>query len=356
MSPLAKFAASAILFFAAVSQVSAQSADTELMKRANEVFQPIPTTAPSPKGNAITHAKIDLGSKLYFDPRLSKSGFISCNSCHNVGMGGGDNLETSVGHGWQTGPRNAPTVLNAVFNTAQFWDGRAEDLKAQAKGPIQAGVEMASTPDRVIATLLSIPEYVSDFKTAFPGEANPVTFDNVAKAIEAFEATLITPSSRFDQYLEGNTVILTKEEKVGLELFMDKGCSTCHNGVNIGGNGYFPFGLIEKPTSDILPAKDKGRFEVTKTEEEQYVFRAAPLRNIALTAPYFHSGKVWDLEQAVAVMGTAQLGEKLKDSEIKPLTAFLRTLTGEQPKVEYPVMPASTGSTPKPELMVPPAK
>lgn len=134
---------------------------------------------------------------------------------------------------------------------------------------------------------------------------------------------------------------------------MEKGCTTCHNGVNIGGNAYFPFGLVEKPHSDILPEKDKGRYEVTKTDDEQYVFRAAPLRNAALTAPYFHSGRVWDLEQAVSVMGTAQLGEKLKDNEVKAITAFLRTLTGEQPRVEYPILPPSTSTTPRPELMLP---
>ncbi len=353
MKTFSKLASTAILLLGSLSLASAQQPDAELMKRANEVFQPIPSVIPAIKGNTVTRSKIELGKKLYFDPRLSRSGFISCNSCHNVGMGGGDNLETSVGHGWQTGPRNAPTVLNAVFNIAQFWDGRAEDLKAQAKGPIQAGVEMASTPDRVIATLKSMPEYVADFKNSFPGEAEAVTFDNVAKAIEAFEATLTTPASRFDQYLEGNTAILTATEKQGLALFMDKGCSSCHNGVNIGGNGYFPFGLVEKPAADILPAGDTGRFQVTKTQDEQYVFRAAPLRNVALTAPYFHSGKVWDLEQAVAVMGTAQLGQKLTDAEVKSLVTFLRTLTGEQPQVDYPILPASTGTTPKPELMIP---
>ncbi len=328
--------------------------DADLRKDAKAQFEVIPSVIPAVKDNAITRVKIELGKKLFFDPRLSRSGFISCNSCHNVGMGGGDNLETSVGHGWQSGPRNAPTVLNAVFNTAQFWDGRAEDLKAQAKGPIQAGVEMASTPDRVIATLKSIPPYVTEFKSAFPGEGDPVSFDNVAKAIEAFEATLTTPASRFDQFLEGNDTILTQDEKQGLALFMEKGCSSCHNGVNLGGNGYFPFGLEEKPDASIRPDSDPGRYTVTKTEDERFVFRAAPLRNVALTAPYFHTGKIWDLEGAVKVMGTAQLGVKLTDAEAKTLAAFLRTLTGEQPRVDYPIMPESTATTPKPELMVAP--
>ncbi|MEN3930715.1 cytochrome-c peroxidase [Microvirga sp. W0021] len=353
MKLLGKLLVSAAFLAITVPAVATQT-DSELRKEAAEFFEVIPSVIPAIKDNAITHAKIELGKKLFFEPRLSKSGFISCNSCHNVGMGGGDNLETSVGHGWQTGPRNAPTVLNAVFNTAQFWDGRAADLKEQAKGPIQAGVEMASTPERVIATLKSMPRYVEDFKVAFPGEEDPVTFDNVAKAIEAFEATLVTPAARFDQFLEGNDKILTTEEKQGLSLFMEKGCTTCHNGVNFGGNGYFPFGMVEKPDASILPENDPGRYTVTKTEDEKYVFRASPLRNVALTAPYFHSGKVWELESAVRVMGTAQLGVTLEDNEVKAITAFLKTLTGEQPRIEYPILPISTATTPKPELMIPP--
>jgi cytochrome c peroxidase len=335
---------------ACVLALPAFAAD-DLRSQAKELFEPIPSVVPAVKGNAVTGERVDLGRSLFFDPRLSKSGLISCNTCHNLGMGGDDNLETSIGHGWQKGPRNAPTVLNAVFNEAQFWDGRAEDLKAQAKGPVQAGVEMASTPERVVTTLKSMPEYVTAFTTAFPGEADPVTFDNMAKAIEAFEATLITPASRFDQWLEGNDAIMNEQELAGLGLFMDKGCAACHSGVNIGGHGYYPFGVVEKPGADILPPGDKGRFAVTQTADEEYVFRAGPLRNIELTAPYFHSGMVWDLEQAVAVMGTSQLGETLTDEDVAAITAFLKTLTGEQPRVEYPIMPVSTGSTPKPEGM-----
>lgn len=322
----------------------------DLLKQAQDTFKAIPSVVPAVKDNAVTHDKIELGKALFFDPRISASGLLSCNTCHNLGLGGVDGLETSVGHGWQKGPRNAPTVFNAVFNVAQFWDGRAEDLKAQAKGPVQAGVEMNNTPAQVEKTLASLPAYVEDFKKSFPGEAQPVTFDNMAKAIEAFEATLITPASRFDQYLGGNTKVLTATETTGLKLFMDKGCSACHNGVNVGGEGYFPFGVVEKPGADVLPAGDKGRFAVTKTADDNYVFRAGPLRNIALTAPYFHSGKVWDLKQAVEVMGSAQLGIKLSDKEADAIVAFLHTLTGEQPRVEYPILPPSTSTTPKPKM------
>jgi cytochrome c peroxidase len=328
-------------------------ADDALMSDARDQFKPIPVSLPEVKGNPVTREKVELGKMLFFDPRLSASGLLSCNTCHNLGMGGDDNLETSVGHGWAKGPRNAPTVLNAVFNVAQFWDGRAADLKAQAKGPIQAGVEMNSKPDRVVATLNSMPEYVQRFGKSFPGDKKAVSFDNVAKAIEAFEATLITPASRFDQFLEGNKAALNDLEKTGLRLFMDKGCSGCHNGVNIGGGEYFAFGVMEKPGAEVLPASDKGRFAVTKTVGDEYVFRAPPLRNVALTAPYFHSGKVWDLRQAVAVMSSSQLGEELAEPEIDAITAFLKALTGEMPRVEYPILPAETATTPKPEPMTP---
>jgi cytochrome c peroxidase len=313
-------------------------------------LQALPYGAGQVAHNSLTHEKIELGAMLFFDPRLSASGVISCNTCHNLGMGGDDNLPTSVGHGWQKGPRNAPTVLNAVYNKAQFWDGRAEDLKAQAKGPVQAGVEMANKPEAVVVTLKSMPEYAERFGRAFPGEADPVTFDNMAKAIEAFEATLVTPAAPFDAWLEGNDNALSADQKLGLDLFVSKGCTACHTGVNVGGQDYFPFGLVKKPGADILPPEDKGRFAVTKTASDEYVFRAAPLRNIALTAPYFHSGQVWDLEQAVAVMGTAQLGTQLKGDEAALIATFLGSLTGEQPKVEYPILPVETATTPKPQL------
>ena len=340
--------ASALLLATAATVTAAED---PLLTQAQEVFKPVPSVVPAVKDNAVTRDKVTLGKALFFEPRLSAAHLLSCNTCHNLSMGGDDNLETSIGHGWAKGPRNAPTVLNAVFNIAQFWDGRAADLKAQAKGPIQAGVEMNSKPADVETTLKSIPEYVTMFKSAFPGETQPVSFDNVAKAIEAFEATLITPGARIDQFLEGNTAVLTSVEKDGLKLFMDKGCVGCHAGVNFGGEAYFPFGVVEKPGADVLPANDRGRFEVTKSADENYVFRAAPLRNIAITAPFFHSGKVWNLKQAVAIMGTSQLGEKLSDKEIDAITAFLGTLTGEQPRVELPILPASTDKTPLPKPM-----
>lgn len=325
--------------------------DTALRRKAeNAGLKPIPLAYQRVNDNALSQEKLELGWKLFFDPRISASGVISCNTCHNIGTGGDDNLPTSIGHGWQRGPRNAPTVFNAVFNAAQFWDGRAEDLKAQAKGPVQAAVEMANDPDTVIKTLNSMPEYVERFREAFPGQPDPVTFDNMAKAIEVFEVTLITPNAPFDQWLRGDDAALNASQKGGLELFVDKGCTACHSGVNLGGQGYFPFGLVKKPGAEILPPDDKGRFEVTQTASDEYVFRAAPLRNVALTAPYFHSGQVWDLKQAVSVMGLSQLGVELSDEEAGLIAAFLSSLTGEQPTIGYPILPARTAETPRPRL------
>ncbi len=331
----------------ATTAFAADPTPTELRNAALDLFKPLPSTTPAVANNPITPDKIDLGKALFFDPRISASGVFSCNSCHNLGTGGDDNLETSIGHGWQKGPRNAPTVFNAVFNIAQFWDGRADDLAAQAKGPVQAGVEMANTPEQVVATLKSMQQYVEWFKASFPGEEDPVTFDNFAKAIEAFEATLITPAP-FDAFLNGDDNALTADQQKGLALFIEKGCSSCHAGINLGGEGYFPFGLIEKPGSDVLPENDKGRFAVTATADDSYVFRAAPLRNVSVTAPYFHSGKVWDLKQAVGIMGVSQLGEDINDEEADLIVAFLESLTGRVPEVTYPILPPETATTPRP--------
>jgi len=187
------------------------------------------------------------------------------------------------------------------------------------------------------------------FEAAFPGDTDPIKMPNVVTAIAAFEATLITPNAPFDKYLRGDASALTAEQKEGLKLFMDKGCAACHAGINVGGQMYAPFGVIERPGAEILPPDDKRRFQVTKTVSDEYVFRVPPLRNIELTPPYFHSGKSWDLRQAVAVMGTSQLGQKLNDQEVSAITSFLKSLTGEQPQVVYPILPASVETTPRPE-------
>jgi cytochrome c peroxidase len=208
---------------------------------------------------------------------------------------------------------------------------------------------MNNTPARTVDTIKSMPEYTALFRKAFPGEKDPVSFENMAKAIAVFEATLITPHSAFDQYLEGKENALNASEKEGLKLFMDKGCGGCHGGVNMGGSGYFPFGVVAKPSPDIMKG-DEGRFKITGVKSDEYMFKAPSLRNIALTPPYFHSGTVWSLNEAVAVMGSSQLGITLNQTEIDGIDAFLRSTTGDQPSIMYPVLPASTNATPKPKL------
>lgn len=329
---------------------NAAYAQDDLLNKIKSLFKTVPQNAPEILDNPATPEKVKLGKMLYFDPRLSASQLISCNTCHNLGTGGVDLQETSIGHGWQKGPRNAPTVLNAVFNNAQFWDGRAKDLKEQAKGPIQATVEMRNNPKRVVSTLKSMPEYKELFQKAFPDLNETVTFENTVKAIEVFEATLITPNSRFDNYLDGDINSLNSDEKEGLSLFVSKGCVACHNGINLGGSGYFPFGVVKKPGADILPPGDKGRFEVTKTASDEYVFKVPTLRNIELTPPYFHSGKVWSLKESVSVMGSSQLGISLDEEEIDLISVFLKTLTGKQPEIKFPILPLNSDITPKPIL------
>ncbi|MBV8157773.1 MAG: cytochrome-c peroxidase [Dyella sp.] len=341
---------SATLAVLGLSLVFQAWSQTSLMKQAQGLFKPIPSNPPALPGNAASPAKVALGKALYFDPRLSESHAISCNSCHMVGMGGVDLQETSLGHRWQRGERNTPTVYNAVFDTAQFWDGRAKDLEQQAGGPMVNPAEMDSTEAHVVDQLKGIPGYQAFFDKAFPGEKDSLSFANVRKALAVFEATLITPNAPFDRYLRGDEKALDAAQKEGLSVFINSGCAGCHSGINLGGDKYAPFGVVERPGSEILPVGDKGRFAVTKTVSDEYVFRVPPLRNIALTAPYFHSGKVWDLRQAVGVMGGTQLGKSLSDDEILKIEAFLRTLTGDQPVVTLPVLPPSVITTPTPKL------
>ena len=339
----------AVAGLALLAPFAAQAGD--LRADAKAVFKPIDSVSAASvvKGNDLSPASVDLGRQLFFAPRLSKSQVISCNSCHNLSTGGVDAGPTSIGHNWEKGPRRAPSVLNAVFNVAQFWDGRAPDLKTQAKGPVQAAGEMANTSANAEKMIRSIPGYASAFKAAFPNDANPVTFDNMALAIEAFEATLTTPNSKFDKFLKGDDSAMNDVEKKGLRLFMDKGCSACHNGVNIGGGDYQKFGVAQHPGPEIISQTDKGRSKITGKAEDDFVFRVAPLRNVALRAPYFHSGSAWTLEDAVGVMAKYQLGQTLSADETAAIVAFLGALTGDQPKVVYPVMSASTRDTPHPQ-------
>ena len=312
-------------------------------EQAKQIFGVLPQVAENPQ-NPVTPEKVALGKSLYFDRRLSKSSSISCSSCHDLTMAGMDGLSTSLGYRWQLGPRNAPTVLNAALEFAQFWDGRAKDVEEQAKGPILNPKEMAATKELVLQRLKSIPEYVDAFHKAFPADKEPLTYDNTANAIAAFERTLLTPS-RFDQYIAGNGSALTEQEKQGLNTFVSVGCTTCHNGVGVGGGSFQKFGVIHKP--DWL--KDLGRYTVTKNEADKYVFKVPSLRNVALTAPYFNDGSVWSLEEAVKTMAYAQLGRTLSDTEVKNLVAFLHSLSADPAfVVSPPTLPPSALSTPKP--------
>jgi cytochrome c peroxidase len=240
-------------------------------------------------------------------------------------------------------------VFNAVFHTAQFWDGRARDLEQQAGGPLVNPIEMASPPEHVVEQLAGIPGYVAAFRSAFPGEAQPVTEANVEKAIAVFEASLITPNAPFDRYLRGDARALSDPQQQGLQLFMDRGCATCHNGVNLGGGMYAQFGVVENPGAELLPPNDRGRFTVTKSVSDQYVFKVPTLRNIALTAPYFHTGRSWDLRQAVAVMGLTQLGAQFTADETEKVALFLESLTGDPPKIVHPILPPSVAGTSRPQ-------
>lgn len=298
-------------------------------------------TAP---GTAMSDDAVALGKQLYFEARLSKNQDLSCNSCHGLHTYGVDNKATSPGHKGQLGSRNSPTVYNAALHSAQFWDGRAKDVEAQALGPILNPVEMAMKDEAaVLALLRSIPEYVAAFKKAFPADKEPVTYANVGKAIGAFERTLVTPS-RWDKYLAGDDAALTNAERAGLAKFLDVGCNTCHTGAAVGGRDFKKLGQA-KPWPKEL--KDTGREVVTKDAADRYVFKVPSLRNIEKTAPYFHDGSVATLEEAVKLMGTHQLGKDLSTADVQSIVTFLKSLTGELPKIDKPDLPKSTAKTPK---------
>lgn len=291
----------------------------------------------------INLAQAELGKKLYFDPRLSKSGFISCNSCHNLSMGGTDNLKTSIGHNWQQGPINAPTVLNSSLNVAQFWDGRAADLKEQAGGPIENPGEMGATHTLAVDVLASIPEYVIEFKQVFG--TNEITIDEVTQAIAEFEKTLVTPNSRFDRWLLGEKDVLTEQELAGYTLFKNSGCVACHYGEALGGTSFQRMGIMA-PYEAKSPAE--GRSEVTGQDSDRFKFKVPTLRNVELTYPYFHDGEAETLAESVDVMGRLQLGRTFTEEENVQIVAFLRTLTGDQPSFQLPILPPSNENTPRP--------
>lgn len=290
----------------------------------------LPEAVPVPADNPMSQNKIELGKKLYFEPALSKSGNFSCNSCHNLGTWGVDNQQFSIGHKWQRGGRNAPTVLNAAFWSAQFWDGRAPLLEDQAKGPPLNPVEMASIDAQEVEARLKEAGYGPLFVDVFgPGSLN---YSNMAKAIAAFERTLITPDSAFDLYVRGEGEI-SSAAKRGMKKVDEIGCTSCHSGPLFTNNDFqnFTFG------------SDAGRKAVTGKDEDDHNFRVQSWRNVAMTAPYFHDGSVKTLDAAVRIMAEVQLGTKLSDADVADIIAFLETLTGKAPEVTFPILPRPSG-------------
>ncbi len=310
-----------------------------------QTFKVLPAVMEDPS-NPITDQKIVLGRMLYFDPRLSKAQDVSCNTCHPLGKYGAEAEPVSTGHKKQKGTRNAPTVYHAAGHVAQFWDGRAPTVEEQAKGPILNPVEMAMTDQKqVLAVLKSMPEYVQAFQQAFPGEKDAVTYDNLGKAIGAFERRLVT-SARWDKFLAGDQTALTDAEKAGLNKFLEVGCQTCHNGVYLGGSMFQKLGAAKTWTD----TKDLGRYAVTKQESDKMVFKVPSLRNIEKTAPYYHDGSVKTLDEAVSQMAEHQLGRDLSQEDVASIVTFLKSLTGELTAdyIKEPVLPKSTPKTPKP--------
>ncbi|MDQ7043283.1 MAG: cytochrome-c peroxidase [Sulfurimonas sp.] len=288
------------------------------------------------KRNPITKEKTELGKMLYFEPRLSKSGLISCNTCHNLATGGDDGLAAAVGHKWTSNPHHlgSPTVYNAVFFDTQFWDGRAADLEEQAAGPILAAPEMANTEENVVAVVTSMPEYVQRFQKAY-GRDVKITYKKIADTIGNFERTLVTPSA-YDDYLNGNENALSKAEKAGMKKFIEVGCATCHTGIALGGSMNM-LGVTAK-----YKYANVGDFK----GDANGMVKVPTLRNITQTAPYFHNGQVATLKEAIVEMGRIQLGTAISDKDAASIETFLGSLEGRKPNLTYPILPVRTASTP----------
>ncbi len=286
---------------------------------------------------------VELGKKLFFEPRLSMSGIISCNTCHNLSRGGTDNIVTSIGHGWKAGPVNSPTVLNSSLAIAQFWDGRAANLQEQAGGPIQADVEMNMPHTLALDVLNSIPGYQDEFEQVFG--KREIDMDMVTAAIAEFEETLVTPNSRFDQWLKGDDNAITAVELEGYKLFKDSGCTACHNGAAAGGTSFQRMGIVRayESTSPV-----EGRYSITGDDADRFSFKVPTLRNVEYTYPYFHDGQANTLEESVDIMGQIQLGRHYTEEEIDKIVAFLKTLNGDMPNLTLPILPPSSNDTPRP--------
>ena len=315
-------------------------------------WEALPETVPAPIDNPTTPAKVELGKMLFFDPRLSSNGTVSCFSCHNVMEGGDDHRPTSIGVHGQAGGRNSPTVWNAAFLSAQFWDGRAATLEDQAKGPPANPIEMGmSSLDATLDRIVKIPGYKVFFDRAFEDESE-ITMDNAAKAIAAYERTLITPNSPFDRYVKGDETALNEQQVRGMDAFASTGCTACHSGANFAGpelpvgQGFFqkfPVYTDNTYVSSYRLMEDIGRMHVTNAEADKNLWRVQTLRNLVYTAPYMHNGSVKSLDDAVRVMARTQLNKDLEDQTVADITAFLESLTGEFPEQIMPRLPPTPG-------------
>ena len=287
---------------------------------------------PIPAPPDLDPALIELGKQLFHEPKLSADGTVACANCHMIPLGGVDRQPRSLGIKGQRGVRNAPTVLNASLHFAQFWDGRAATLEEQAKGPITNPIEMGNSWDNLIQTLEGEPHYRRQFQSIY---SDGITPDNITHAIATFERTLVTPDGRFDRYLKGDNNAINDKEKVGFKLFKSYGCISCHQGRGVGGNMYEKMGVFGNYFTDRGEAtpSDYGRFNVTGVEEHRFEFKVPSLRNVTLTPPYFHDGSVKTLELAVKLMGKYQLGRTIPSEDIDTIVAFLKTLTGREPKL-----------------------
>ncbi len=314
-------------------------------------WQALPEQAPSPADNPTTPAKVELGKTLYFDPRLSSTGTVSCFSCHNVMEGGDDHRPTSIGVHDQIGGRNSPTVWNAAFLSVQFWDGRAPTLEAQAKGPIGNPIEMGMATGLAVDRIGRIPGYQEMFDEAF-GPDTVISDDTIAMAIAAYERTLITPNSPYDLFVKGDQNALTAQQQRGMQTFADTGCVSCHSGANFSGPTLPPgTGFMMKfPTYPDSPyvaqyqlLDDGGKAVQTGKIEDQNMWRVPTLRNLTYTAPYLHNGLVKTLPEVVRVMASTQLNTQLTDAQVNDIVAFLEGLTGEFPEQMMPRLPPTPG-------------
>ncbi len=316
-------------------------------------WQALPQIAPAPADNPTTEAKVELGKMLFMDPRFSSTGTVACNSCHNIMEGGDDDRQFSMGIHGKMGSRNAPTVWNAAFASTQFWDGRAASLEEQARGPVTNPVEMGMPDlDKAFARIKAIPGYATEFRKAYGKDA--MTIDNAMKAVAAFERTLITPNSPFDRYVKGDKEAMNSAQVRGMKKFSELGCTSCHSGAAFNGpslpegQGFFakfPSYSASQYEAKYELIKDKGRYEVSKRESDKYMWRVPTLRNVSLTAPYFHNGAVKSLPEAVRVMAKTQLNKELSTQETADIVAFLESLTGEFPDIAMPRLPGKSGET-----------